>query len=1357
MNRTLHYKTISLLIVLSLLLQIIALPASAVQAAARSAGDGTSASALQPNTALAPPMTPTVDPATTPPALAAPLSVSRVQSSYQPGSSVTITYTVTNNRPPTRFLDISTDATITDTIELTAEFDAADDPNTLQNVLLTTTLDDVATYGSASPAPNRDGADLAWNLGHIPPLTSKTATLTLDASAASGDFTGLDAGARAHALLQGRAVSASTAPAMVAGPSFSRWLVWTVDADIYDEAMLARAAELGQDPQALFAFVRSLNYESYDGSLRGTRGTLWSGAGNSADQASLLIAMLRAAGIPARYRHGALSTTDAQTLIDSMFPEPVRYVGQTPDPGDASDPLNDAQLLAETTDHWWVEAYLPDQGWQDLDPAFAGAQIGDRFAAPATDGSDRIAELPDDVRHKIALQLKVEDYHPLNVGSGNLNHTYPFAHTLNAVEVAARPVSFSHLVQTENQGGLAYSNVIHTYTPYLLLGDTDIFGDPYQEFFTNFPLGTRMLTGAWLEIDLIAPDGETQSYERELKDRIGYESRITGGAVDFDFAAEDAALFTDFDILSLGFWPHVVPSSARQQAQAAALANIPQINADGARLMELRGDEPLAPQEEEELRAIRLRYQLNMSRFLSNITLSFAETADRLAHDLGQSGFVRSYYDAPRLIIAGSQVLDEQTGSFTLDLRRTTLRTIAYPGQDQNATVGFNIARGVVESGIEGAVLESIVGVSASTTARLFEAAREQDIFPVVVEASNLYTLDNLDISEQGKARITTAALEGKIVHVPHAPVLLDGEEQTGWWEIDPVTGETIGVMDNGLHLAALEYVANFAIQLMTGPFLDFILGFTAYTWGFVANHVDKAIGPDTFDQDDYNWWIGAYGTTMTCLGLAVKPDAYGMVSCGGGVAGAALNKPLDFFGIGQAAAEDLLTSLVDGDPPLPDGWMAHLPPDAMPSEVQEQVTVSATYAPGPLSATLDSTFLASSGDVQGSWEAPGDSAYHFNTLTLSEGQLYDAGGALLGSGPLQAAPAGEDPATATATDVDVTVEGSGDAATYAPAPGGLGGGATWQNVTARLQADGAYSLALHDAAVTLDGETYSGDFTVETAQQTVLTGAGEVLAPGYATTLDLAYDDAALLVGPASGTATAGGNALDVSNGLAVARLNQDIAISDDGDDADRVTFADTVDFFTLNLSPASSVTTPQSPFTFQTDLDANVSGAYTVTVSGPPGWALSLDESGQVSAQPAPGAPAGEHAILVTTQSVEYPALALSAVHTVTIAEHDGLQLDMRPDPTFTVPMGPASNPHDLVPADTNTGQAQVPGAAYTINITNTANSPRTIDLAVGGLPQGWTLLSNAPGVTQTSLALDAGEVGQIGLYVAPDHLPA
>jgi hypothetical protein len=267
-----------------------------------------------------------------PSSLANSISVSRMQSAYSRadaiGSTLVITFTVTNNQSPVNVPDIPDGATITDTVEAISAIDFDNDPNAIHNVLLADSLLPAnATFISASPLPDRNGDFLAWNLGDLPPLGSVTATLRVQIPAGVPDFVELDTGATAWGMLQGRAVSTSIAPASLAPDVLSEWLIWTVDADYYDEYMVQKAAELGNDWQQMFAYVRSLGYESYKGSLRGTRGALWSEAGNSMDQASLLVAMLRGSGIPARYRHGTLNTERAQELILSMYREPQRMIG----------------------------------------------------------------------------------------------------------------------------------------------------------------------------------------------------------------------------------------------------------------------------------------------------------------------------------------------------------------------------------------------------------------------------------------------------------------------------------------------------------------------------------------------------------------------------------------------------------------------------------------------------------------------------------------------------------------------------------------------------------------------------------------------------------------------------------------------------------------------------------------------------------------------------------------------------------------------------------------------------------------------------------------------------------------------
>ena len=75
----------------------------------------------------------------------------------------------------------------------------------------------------------------------------------------------------------------------------------TIDAPLAPE-IVAKATELGNDPVRIFNFVHDqIDTEIYMGSRKGAVGTLAERAGNDADQASLLVALLRAAGFPTRY------------------------------------------------------------------------------------------------------------------------------------------------------------------------------------------------------------------------------------------------------------------------------------------------------------------------------------------------------------------------------------------------------------------------------------------------------------------------------------------------------------------------------------------------------------------------------------------------------------------------------------------------------------------------------------------------------------------------------------------------------------------------------------------------------------------------------------------------------------------------------------------------------------------------------------------------------------------------------------------------------------------------------------------------------------------------------------------------
>ncbi|MER2511317.1 MAG: transglutaminase family protein, partial [Nitrosomonas ureae] len=300
-------------------------------------------------------------------------------------------------------------------------------------------------------------------------------------------------------------------------------LASTPEFDLADPYLVEKANELGYDPQRIFAFVRDeIGFESYVGSLRGARGTLWSKAGNALDKASLMIALLRISGMPAQYTQGTISDTDAKTLILSMFDPVLRAqaVGYIPDEYPRADPVNDPTLLAEARSHWWVEL----GNGTPLDPNFKDGLIhGSQLTTHP--------EVPDNFRHKVTIRLKTEFN---NVLSGFTEQT-PLQKTLTTAEVYGKPLTISHFVNEKEVNGLIGAGYkTYTYSPYIMVDDNDasidndgiIRGSDYQEFFSNlFPIANSIVTRATLEIEVLDTGKTPEIYSRDFVDRVGFSAR----------------------------------------------------------------------------------------------------------------------------------------------------------------------------------------------------------------------------------------------------------------------------------------------------------------------------------------------------------------------------------------------------------------------------------------------------------------------------------------------------------------------------------------------------------------------------------------------------------------------------------------------------------------------------------------------------------------------------------------------------------------------------------------------------------------------------------------------------------------
>lgn len=144
------------------------------------------------------------------------------------------------------------------------------------------------------------------------------------------------------------------------------------------------AQQLNYEPVKIYQYVKnSVDWVPSWGSVQGSEVTLLSHKGNAFDTASLLIALLRASGIPARYVHGT---------IDVPVDRFMNWAGGFTDPNSAANfassgnvpivsQVGGGKVVSVRMEHVWVEAAIdvyPSRGavnksadaWVTLDPTF---------------------------------------------------------------------------------------------------------------------------------------------------------------------------------------------------------------------------------------------------------------------------------------------------------------------------------------------------------------------------------------------------------------------------------------------------------------------------------------------------------------------------------------------------------------------------------------------------------------------------------------------------------------------------------------------------------------------------------------------------------------------------------------------------------------------------------------------------------------------------------------------------------------------------------------------------------------------------------------------------------------------------
>jgi hypothetical protein len=305
-------------------------------------------------------------------------------------------------------------------------------------------------------------------------------------------------------------------------------------ADPTDPYIMAQAQALNNNPTQIFQFVQTQTvFQAYSGSVRGARGTLWSLGGNSLDRASLLIALLEAAGYTAQYVQGNISAANASLLIGSMFTPPSRVVGCLPVGTTVASPTTNASLLAAIETHFWVE-----YGTANTTPSIP---LDPNFGTVVGTAQQTFTSIPPALKQMVTITLNVETAGGVFGGAtvnAPVGGSPVLTQTFESALLVGMPVSVANTVSGGTSGGGLFGGFVtttYTYTPYFLLGQgsEDIEQDPVSYGNPQYPpyteqmslFGTTFVSGIFLVVTAPDINGNTQTYSHTIVDRVGFANR----------------------------------------------------------------------------------------------------------------------------------------------------------------------------------------------------------------------------------------------------------------------------------------------------------------------------------------------------------------------------------------------------------------------------------------------------------------------------------------------------------------------------------------------------------------------------------------------------------------------------------------------------------------------------------------------------------------------------------------------------------------------------------------------------------------------------------------------------------------
>ena len=402
----------------------------------------------------------------------------------------------------------------------------------------------------------------------------------------------------------------------------------------------------------------------------------------------------------------------------------------------------------------------------------------------------------------------------------------------------------------------------------------------------------------------------------------------------------------------------------------------------------------------------------------------------------------------------------------------------------------------------------------------------------------------------------------------------------------------------------------------------------------------------------------------------------------------------------------------IEGDPPLSGVLTDPLPLTNVRANVAAgSMAVANGPGPGAVAGAVRTASLTVSQEIAGAWSSAATSDFLAMSLNAAGATVIGAGGQAVGTGSVAFSSSSLTDAGITGND-QYAVNGTGSLSFYGPAESSLGVSGDWQNYTATVTGNVSITLTVPTSALTLNGQTLpAGTYTITTNSAT-LSGSGTTSSPNFAGSASITATGGTINVGPGSGSLSVGGTPLDPEDETTLDGYSGTISVSANGDGTDSVNLnGNAGNVLQVAVSPATFTTDQNTPITFQPDIQTSFADTYNLTANAPPGWTVTIDGNGNVTATPAAGLQGGTYPIQIIAQSQTDPNLEAQTTVEVTITPtQPGINFSVVSDPLFTVPYDGAQLP-----------------TAFRAVIQNLGPTADTYNLTFSNIPSGFTLLKS------------------------------